>query len=377
MKNVNTNSRNQYMLTREPLANHGYDTWWHTFTGREIESGEKKAFFIGYFLMNPSLSEHVPLLGQAPESKELGQRPSYVMVKAGAFSQDGAELNDYFSFNEVQWGQGNLKMTVGPNYLSETRLYGAISISEYEATEFPEMMTDAGSMSWDLSVWKPLSYSIGRGASLLARMSNAYQSFWHVEGMQAQYEGIVTYNDLQYRVEKERSYGYQDKNWGTDFTSPWIKLNSNCIRYKDAQKVLAETSLLVGADSPILFGKQLNSHIIVAFTHLGRLYEFNETKFWTGAKTKYKFSEYDDYFRWQIIGKNNHSKIEIDFRCKKSDLIALHYENPNGSIRHERPFNGKNAKGVIRLYEKKNHNFELMAEFDATHAGCEFGTDIF
>ena len=30
-------------------------------------------------------------------------------------------------------------------------------------------------------------------------------------------------------VTPEKIYGYADKNWGRDFTSPWVWLSSNCL----------------------------------------------------------------------------------------------------------------------------------------------------
>ena len=32
-----------------PLAHHGYDWWWHSFTAQDAETGEDKPFFIEFF----------------------------------------------------------------------------------------------------------------------------------------------------------------------------------------------------------------------------------------------------------------------------------------------------------------------------------------
>ena len=78
-------SRDACML-RGPLAHHGYDWWWHSFTAQDAETGEDKPFFIEFFVCNPALAEDEPILGQLPASKEAGKRPSYLMVKAGTAS---------------------------------------------------------------------------------------------------------------------------------------------------------------------------------------------------------------------------------------------------------------------------------------------------
>lgn len=42
-----------------PLAHHGYDWWWHSFTAQDAVTGEDKPFFIEFFLCNPALGEDV------------------------------------------------------------------------------------------------------------------------------------------------------------------------------------------------------------------------------------------------------------------------------------------------------------------------------
>ena len=39
-----------------PLAHHGYDWWWHSFTAQDAETGEDKPFFIEFFVCNPALA---------------------------------------------------------------------------------------------------------------------------------------------------------------------------------------------------------------------------------------------------------------------------------------------------------------------------------
>lgn len=59
------------------------------------------------------------------------------------------------------------------------------------------------------------------------RKLQLFEMFWHAEGMKTAYEGEVIWNGKKYIVTPETSYGYADKNWGKDFTSPWVWLSSN------------------------------------------------------------------------------------------------------------------------------------------------------
>ena len=68
-----------------PLAHHGYDWWWHSFTAQDAETGEDKPFFIEFYVCNPALAEEEPVLGQLPENRAAGKKPSYLMVSATPF----------------------------------------------------------------------------------------------------------------------------------------------------------------------------------------------------------------------------------------------------------------------------------------------------
>lgn len=82
-------------------AKHGYDWWWHSFTGRHAVTGEEKAFFIEFFLCNPAAAGNEPTFGR------LGQTPSYLMVKAGTWGEDAAQLHRFFS-----WKNAKVSMSV-------------------------------------------------------------------------------------------------------------------------------------------------------------------------------------------------------------------------------------------------------------------------
>ena len=71
-------------------ASRGYDWWWHSFTAHDAQTGEAKPFFIEFFLCNPALGGDDPVFGQIPGKP---QKPSYLMVKAGAWGEDAAQLH--------------------------------------------------------------------------------------------------------------------------------------------------------------------------------------------------------------------------------------------------------------------------------------------
>lgn len=147
-------SRNECMLTGGQ-ARCGYDWWWHSFTARHAVTGEEKPFFIEFFLCNPKLGGKKPILGQLPENQEKGIKPSYLMVKAGAWGKDARQLHRFFGWGEIEvtWGTP-FGVKAEECYLDETKTYGHITISEEEAKAHPEYMCEAGEMSW---IWKSIN----------------------------------------------------------------------------------------------------------------------------------------------------------------------------------------------------------------------------
>ena len=213
-----------------PLAHRGYDWWWHSFTAQDDETGEDKPFFIEFFVCNPAIAEDEPILGQLPENQKAGKRPSYLMVKAGTWGEDHCQLHRFFAWKDVTMHKdAPYRIEAADCLACETALKGSISVSSEEAEAHPEWMCDAGELSWHLTVDKQIAFNVGYGASKPLRGAEAFAMYWHAEGMKSAYSGTVTYNGRTYTVRPETSYGYADKNWGRDFTSPWVWLSSNCL----------------------------------------------------------------------------------------------------------------------------------------------------
>ena len=68
--------------------------------------------------------------------------------------------------------------------------------------------------------------------------------------MKTAYEGKVILNGETYIVKPEDSYGYADKNWGKDFTSPWVWLSSNNLTSKLTGAKLENSVFDIGGGRP-------------------------------------------------------------------------------------------------------------------------------
>ncbi len=258
-------------------------------------------------------------------------------------------------------------------FASETELRGSIRISDEEAKAHPEWMCDSGKMLWDLHVDKQIAFNVGYGASKPLRDIEAFAMYWHAEGMKSAYDGWVEYNGKRYIVAPETSYGYADKNWGRDFTSPWVWLSSNCLKSRETGEELRNSVFDIGGGRPKVYFVPLDRRLLGVFWYEGKEYDFNFSKVWLDVNTKFSFHEDEENVYWHVTQENIHALMDTEITCRKKDMLLVNYEAPDGSKKHNRLWNGGNGRGIIRLYERRGRELELVDEIVATHVGCEYG----
>lgn len=157
MANIHDISRNACQLFGKQ-AQQGYDWWWHSFTGEDAITGDKKAFFIEFFACNPAYAAEHPIFGD---------KPSYVMVKVGAWGDsDKAQLHRFFGWQQAQIDFGvPFSVKADDCFVTENETRGSVTIKPAEAQKHPEWMSDAGAMSWNLKINKQVAFHVGYGAS--------------------------------------------------------------------------------------------------------------------------------------------------------------------------------------------------------------------
>jgi len=256
---------------------------------------------------------------------------------------------------------------------SETVLQGSISISKEETLSHPEWMCDYGNMKWNLTVNKKIAFNVGYGASRPLREAEAFAMYWHAEGMKTEYSGEIEYNGRRYIVTPEKCYGYADKNWGRDFTSPWVWLSSNCLTSKKTGKQLENSVFDIGGGRPKIYFVPLDRRLLGVFYYEGKEYDFNFSKLHLMVKTAFSFEEREEEVVWHVRQENIHAAMETEVHCLKKDMLLINYEAPDGSRHHNRLWNGGNGWGTVRLYDRKDGGLILTDEIEATHIGCEYG----
>ncbi|MCI2069313.1 MAG: hypothetical protein LKJ88_07085 [Bacilli bacterium] len=364
-------SRDAFML-KGVLSKEGYDWWWHSFTAHNKKTGEEKAFFIEFFLINPALGGDKPLFGLV-DGKE-GHSPSYLMVNVGTWGEKALQLHRFFGWSKVKVAKGvPFQIEADDCFLNEEETRGRVEVDEKENKKHPEWFSDSGTLIWDLKIHKLIPYNVGYGASKLLRDAAAFQMYWHAEGMKTEFEGTLKLDGEEYVVERKNSYGYADKNWGKDFTSPWLWLASSHLISKKTGKELTSSAFDIGGGRPKIGTIALDRKLLGMFNYEGKEYEFNFSKFWTHTKTKFSFRETNEEAIWHVEQENLLSKMVSDIVCLKKGMILIRYESPDGKMLHKHLNNGGNGKGTIKLYQKKVGKLILIDEITALNVGCEYG----
>ncbi len=363
---------NNYQL-KGFLKRNGYDWWWHSFTGYNKSTGEPKAFFVEYFFINPARSPDKVSFGQLSEN----ERPSYFMMKAGTWGTDAAQIHNFYPMSEVEFRKEFRKefsLKCGRCFYSEKQITGSVTVSEAEKYAHPEWMSDAGSMSWNLKVKKIVPFNPGYGTSWFFRKLNAFQMYWHAQGVKTEYSGTVVYNGQEYIVPGEESYGYADKNWGKDFTSPWLWLSSCNLVSEISGQSLDNTCFDIGGGCPKVFGLSLKRRLLVFLWYQGQKIEFNFSKFWIKSKVTFSFVEGEELLHWTVSAQNKKYLLDIDGYCNRNETLFVNYESPLGKKNFDRLWNGGTGFGELKLFQKtKGKTLEIVEQAKFSNAGCEYG----
>ena len=191
--------------------------------------------------------------------------------------------------------------------------------------------------------------------------------------MKSAYAGTIIYNGKKYTVSPDKCYGYADKNWGRDFTSPWVWLSSNCLTSRKTGNRLNNSAFDIGGGRPKIYFVPLDRRLLGVFYYEGKEYDFNFSKLHLQVKTEFSFEEKEDTVIWHVRQENTHAIMETEILCKKKDMLLINYEAPDGTKKHNHLWNGGNGWGTVKLYEKEKDKIFLIDEVEATHVGCEYG----
>ena len=367
-------TRNSHML-RGSLARKGYMRWWHSFSGVQADTGETRTFFIEFFVINPGLGGEQPILGRHPYYRKRGMKPSYVMVKAGAFPDSegngGRQLHAFYPISSLKATGSPLVMEVEDCFYSEERLRGFVDVSEEEARH-KSFLSDAGHMEWDLEVHKAVSCHTSLLAGRLFQALNALDSYWHGEGIKSFFRGTVVLDGIVYQVSADTSYGYADKHWGRSFNRPWMQFACGRLTSKKTGRELRHSVLAVNGCCPRFLCFPLKRRLMIQLTYTGEDFEFGLHGNFLFSRCKWETKENGRRFIWHIIARNRTAVIKISGSCTKAQLMKLKYENPDSSIPRTPLFAGGAGVGTVEIYRRIPGGRELLDSLQMDSAYCMY-----
>lgn len=383
--NLSDANKNSYLL-RGSLAKKGYMRWWHSFSGIHSESGETRTFFVEIMTLNPALyssfrkdlsniiPEGQPILGQHPFFKKRGLRPSYVMIKAGIYpdaaGKDGKQLHAFYPISELRTALRPFVMEVDDCFYSEERIRGYVEVSEQEAGH-PFFLSDAGTMEWDLEVYKAISCNTGHLSHPFAQWINLLDSYWHGEGIKSYFRGTVTLDGETYEITPETSHGYADKHWGHSFNRPWFQLSCGNLTSQRTGKLLRNCALAINGCCPRFLWFPLRHKLLIQLTYTGEDFEFGRKPFLLSA-CKWETKSTNKRYIWHILAQNKDSVIKISGSCTKEVMLQLKYESPEGILSKAPLLSGAAACGTIQLFRRREGGRELLDTLQMQDGLCMY-----
>ncbi len=387
LMNLSDLARNSCIL-RGSFARKGYMRWWHSFSGVNVQTGKARTFFVEFFIINPALGSSHPILGQHPYYKKRGMKPSYVMVKAGAFPDEngegGKQLHVFYPISSLQVTGSPLVMQVGTPtsddksypteevqagtcFCSESRLTGFVNVTPPKARH-RSLMTNAGYMEWDLEVSKAVSCHTGVLGGRFFQALHLLNSYWHGEGIRSFFRGIVILDGASYEITPELSYGYADKHWGRSFNNPWFQFACGKLTSQRTDKELRHSVLAINGFCPRFLCFPFRHRLMLQLTYMGEDFEFTHCK-WDVKET-------DRRFIWHILARNQNSVLKLSGSCRKEEMLHLRYEHPDGHLSKMPLWASAGGIGTLQLYRKGTGGRELLDTLKLENALCIYHNTV-
>jgi tocopherol cyclase len=166
---------------------------------------------------------------------------------------------------------------------------------------------------------------------------------------------------------------YSDKNWGSDFTSSWLWISSCNMKSLITGKELSNSAVEIGGGNPKIYGLSLGRKLLGGIYYEGKMYEYNFSKFWTGSKIDFDFTENENVNTWTLEAYNHNSAMQLLLNCKNDEMLFVNYESPDGKKLHNRLWNGGTGYGEIKLFVKQRNRWGVIDHILINNAGCEYG----
>lgn len=381
MAGSKVSKRIDYYVLRGKLRQEGFERWRYVFSAFSKLTGDERIFFVELYIVNPGISPKAAVLSQksrlalsesdlqyalagtasaAHANDELEVMPSYVLVKAGVFGANGKHMNKFLASNQFTFVRNSETFKAGDCLFGPASLSGTVLVSPQDLRVKPELLCNAGAMSWDLKYDRQIESG---------PMYNRKKTVWMPVGLKVLFSGSVTLDGQEYIVIPKNAGGYIDKSWGEKPKSPYFHVSSvKLIRLITGKPMFNSCFALEGE-----FGGKLCASIVMD----GVRYSIENRKIFRKNAIIHDCSQITDSIEgdkvhWTVSIHKGKFVIDIDLYCKGNQMFVRDYEMPQGKRTLLKVLGGCGS-GEIRVYKKIKKNLELLEHASVRDAICEFG----
>lgn len=381
MAKIKTNKRFDQYILRGRLRQSGFERWRYVFSAFSKSTGQERKFYIELYIVNPGLSPKTAVISQksrlalseselqyalagtesaAHANDELDVRPSYALVKAGAFGAGGKQINKFHASSQMSFIKNSEIFRVGECLFGPKSLSGSVAVSTQDLRVRPELLCNVGSMDWDLK----FEYQI---ESVPIYRKKSY--CWLPIGMKTAFSGTVHLDNQEYVILPKSSEGYVDKCWGERPNSPYFHISSSKMTSIISGKAMNNSCFSLEGE----FGGDLSASVMLD----GERVPVENFSFFKRDSIIHDCSQLSngdggEKVHWTVSIHKGKMVIDIDLFCNGKDMFVRDYEMPQGKRCLLKILGGK-GNGEIRIYKKIGKNLELLEHANIYDAICEFG----
>lgn len=356
----------------------------YVFSAVNKENSTEERFFIELEFLNPHLKPDDVVLGFEPRVnvstgdlqsallENLSQSdlkgedieiPSYGVIRFGCLSGKHSVLCHYFPCNQAKISNKPTKIEIGNNVFSDKAISGEINLSESEAANHPELFSNSGKASWNLT------YEIDASS---IKGYNKKNEKWLPLGIVSSFYGLIKFNDVEYAVLPQKSKGYIERFSLKDFPSTWFHLSSCDFVSLISGKKLHNFGFAIQG----IFNNKLSVICNLgddSFAFSANQSDRKYTIVCDCSQTPENESEKESLLHWSISLSSNDLILDIDIFSNLKDLANRSLELSEGNRALLNLVQSGYGTGEFKLYKKVKKSIEQIEYAKIESAFCEFG----
>lgn len=358
----------------------GLDIWRYHFFARNITTGLDVPFFIELYIENPAVTPDAFTLMQKPKADYTTMNiqdaltadmsslanpkdviPSFVAVRAGIFGDVRKQINVFYAPEKLKSDKKHFNIEIESNHFTDDALSGSLTVTKKAVTMYPETMSQAGTIQWNLHYERNLDFP---------KIESKAGEFYLPSGIHTAFSGRLVLDQEEYMVLPKGSYGYTDKISGPNLPVPMFHISSSRLTSIFSQKLIEDSAFSVQGvynNKVCLFAKLENDVFNISPSGISADVIWN--------CTQVPDDEDNEQLHWSASFTNKTYVIDVDMFCEASSMLVFDYEVPSGNNKVNKVLSGSKGTGEIRVYKRVKKNLELIHHVKVENALCEFGSE--